>query len=363
MSGIYAYVRRYLFVCAVLLALCGCDAGLREEGKASLKLVLNTPAYEPVLKSVSSAPDASGEWTQWERAVDGRYIYRATAFVLQGNRLVAHKDIQLDEEVQEVTLDFDENFTHGSYTLVVVANYSPHEAEDGSNGVRRYSGLEDFTAVYSDSFLDYKISSTGGVCALKPQPLALLKTIDLHPGVNEIAGELKRTYSRIRITIDNNSDEQLKVSSLSFCNTFTQGSAFLLPGKGYLNDRSGIDVTSPDALTPFAGTATSPVVISAQGMQVVFDAYILESQRTSADEVYSYSLGLSYGDKPVTAPSVVNIPLRTIDNRTGQAVDVNEISRNDFINAVVKVSYSKNQGHFVYEVKGWESAGGDVSFN
>jgi chorismate synthase len=68
---------------------------------------------------------------------------------------------------------------------------------------------------------------------------------------------------------------------------------------------------------------------------------------------------------PVEAPSssTIEIPLKTINNATGQAEDVEHIGRNDFINAIVKVSYSKNKGHFTFEVIDWYSGGGDVEFN
>lgn len=541
MSSIYTYIRRYLSICAVLFALCGCHDGLQpqEEDTASLRLVLNVPKYEVELKSVSSDPDSPESWTKWERAVDGRYLYRVTAFILQGDRLVAHEDLELEGEAQEAVLDFEGNFTHGSYTLMVVANYSAHEAEDGSNGTRRYAGLEDFTAtvedllnhglidnftsIHADAFIDYKLRSTDGVCPLTPQPLSLVKTIELHPGVNQISGELLRTYSRIRISVENNSDEELKISSLTFSDIFTQSSAYLFADKGYLDEKVAIDADSPNALTPFTGTESSPLSIPAKDIAVVFDAYILESQKGSSNNAYSYNLGLSYqghnsytlksntaitkranvssghyvirtrsnskylkagankvevqanalgtltvgmtipkeyvwtfdntksdnsklganqyyigtadamksgqtayymaqptnnsvplgsnksiyftiGEKngyltfdsssggtwrylyvsgttvqgynsngssaqymlyPVDVPtgSITEIPLNTIDDRTGQSEEVTQISRNDFINAVVKVSYSKNQGHFVYEVRNWGEAGGDVSFN
>ena len=541
MSNIYTYIRRCLIICTVLFAVSGCQDGLQpqEEGAASLRLVLNVPKYEVELKSVSSDPTSPETWTKWERVVDGRYMYRVTAFILQGNRLVAHKDLELQGEAQEAVLDFEANFTHGSYTLMVVANYSAHEAADGSNGIRRYAGLEDFTAtvedllnrglidnftsIYSNSFINYKLKSTDGVCPLTPQPLTLVKTIELHPGVNQISGELVRTYSRIRIAVENNSDEELKISSMSFSEIFTQSSAYLFSDKGYLNEKVAIDVTSSNALTPFTGTESSPLTIPAKGISVVFDAYILESQKGSSSDTYSYSLGLNYGNQtsytlksktaitkkanvtsghyiiitrsgskylkagsnkvevqanalgtltagmsipkeyvwtfdnttsnnnnllanqyyigtadamksgqtayyiaqlsnnsatlgsnksvyftvgeknnyltfdcssggstrylyvnsstvqgyssngtnaqfalyPVDVPTghTTEIPLNTINDRTGQPEEVTEINRNDFINAVVKVSYSKNQGHFIYEVQNWGEGGGNVSFN
>ena len=518
-----------------LVVMAGCSERLPVKGDpdASLQIRLGAPDYGVEVKSVSSDPKNPDSWTSWERAVDGRYIYRATAFILQGNRLVAHKDIQLQGEAKEAVIDFEANFTHGSYTLMVVANYSAFEAEDGANGVKRYNGLTDFSAVveeilskgamanfkgtYSNSFFNYKISSVNGICQRVPQPLTLVKEIELHPGTNVITGELVRTYSRVRIAVENNSDETLYLSSMNFSNIFTQKSAYLFDGVGFLQDRIAPDVTSADALTPFAGSESGPVAIAAKGSAVVFDAYILESNQYSASEEYNYTLGMAYDATtsyklssttaiaakenvakgyymiynsqnskylkagankveaatletlkankvipkefvwtldntglganqyyigthsafqngqtsyyianpskseavlganksvpftfdnksskmtlrstgvtsryylsvssgnivgvsdnnsnnsyfvlyPVAAPPVsyIEVPVRTIDNATGQAFDVTQINRNDFINAVVKVSYSKNQDIIYFEVLWWNSAGGDVEFN
>lgn len=530
---------RYIFLCTAVLTVSACleTDELSKGGTVTLSLSLSAPAYGIEMKSVSLDPTNPENWTAWERAVDGRYLYRVTAFILQGSRLVTHKDLSLQNEQTEALLDFEANFTHGTYTLMVVANYSAHQADDGSNGIKTYSGLEDFcgtieeilshtdinsfTDTYADSFLNYTISSEGGVCKRVPQPLTLVKEIELHPGTNFISGELIRTYSRVRIEAENNSDEQLFVTSLNFSNIFTQQKAYIFGSKGYLSARSAINSGSTDALTPFIGTEDSPVIIPAKGRKVIFDAYVLESRKTSFNETYSYTLGLDYDNNqntytlnsaasinktanittghyliysragsrylkagnssvetpsntlgtliqgmtipeefvwsfdntglgtnqyyigtanglesgqtsyymntpnsrsvgldsnksvyftigernsyltfacsggsslyrylyynnntirgysrdntnnsqfllyPVTVPraSSVEIPVRTINPITGQAEDVEYINRNDFINAVVKISYSKNQGHFSYVVEQWSSAGGDVSFN
>ncbi len=524
------------------MMLYGCtksEVASAEKDYASLKIRLNAPSYTAELKSVSSDPDSPQEWTTWERAVDGRFLYRVTAFILQGNRLVAHKDLSLQGEPVEADIDFEANFTHGTYTLMIVANYSSFEAEDGSNGTKKYDGIsgfagtvqeilthstiDNFTQTYTDSFLNYQIASENGVCRRIPQPLTLVKEIELHPGTNVISGELIRTYSRVRISVENNSDEELLISSLNFGEIFTQSRAYLFEGKGYLNAKASIDATSSNAMTPFTGTESAPVAIPAKEISVVFDAYILESSKGNSDEDYSYSMGLGYGQQssytlksttaitkranlssgqyiictrnnnyylkagsnsveaqsnalgtlkqgmavpkeyvwtfdnkkadgtqlgannyyigteaatstgatsyymndptnnsitlganksvyftvedrqsyltlksssngtfryvyvnngkvqgyssngssaqfklyPVDAPSssVIEIPLKTIDNATGQAEYVGQIDRNDFINAVVKVTYSKNQGHFIYEVRDWYTGGGDVEFN
>ena len=528
-----------LLICAALMMLHGCNKCELASGEqdASLQIRLNAPSYVAELKSVSSDPDSPENWSKWERAVDGRFMYRVTAFLLQGNRLVAHKDLTLDGEPDQATIDFEANFTHGAYTLMVVANYSAFEAEDGNvtmhyNGITGFAGtvdeilthntIDNFTNTYADSFMNFQIESVNGVCRRVPQPLTLVKEIELHPGTNVITGELIRTYSRVRIAVENNSDEELMLSSLDFADIFTQSKAYLFEGKGYLNTKTNIDVTSSNAMTPFTGSETEPVVIPAKEISVVFDAYILESSKGNSNENYNYSMDLGYGGQssytiksttaitkranlsagqyiicsrnnnyyvkagansveaqanaltirqgatvpkefvwtfdnknangtqlgannyyigtdaatstgatsyymnnptnssitlganksvyftveerqshltlkssgngtykyvylnngkvhgyngngssaqfklyPVEAPSssTVEVPVRTINPATGQAEDVEQISRNDFINAIVKVSYSKNKGHFTFEVRDWYTGGGDVEFN
>lgn len=514
-----------------------CEVAYTEKN-ASLQITLNAPSYVAELKSVSSDPTSPDSWTTWERAVDGRFLYRVTAFLLQGNRLVAHKDLTLDGEQSQANINFEANFTHGAYTLMIVANYSAFEAEDGSNGTKRYDGIsgfastveeilthttiDNFTNAYADSFLNFQLASENGVCKRVPQPLTLVKEIELHPGTNEIYGELVRTYSRIRIAVENNSDEELKITSMSFGNIFTQSKAYLFAGKGFLNSKANIDVASNNAMTPFTGSESNPVTIQAKNISVVFDAYILESSKGNSNDSYNYSFGMGYGQQssytlksttaitkranlsagqyiicsrnnnyylkagtnsveaqtnaitltqgnsipkeyvwtfdnnktdgsqlgannyyigtaaamtsgatsyyindptvnsitlganksvyftaedknsyitfkssangsykymylnngkvigygtngssaqfklyPVDTPSssIIEVPVRTINQVTGQAEDIEQISRNDFINAVVKVSYSKNKGHFIYEVMDWNTGGGDVDFN
>ena len=187
------HISIYILICAALMMLHGCakcDTAY-EQSEASLQIRLNAPSYVPGLKSVSSNPTSPETWTTWERAVDGRFLYRVTAFVLQGNRLVAHKDLSLDGEPGQAQIEFEANFTHGTYTLMIVANYSAFEAEDGSNGTMRYEGIDNltatieqiltrntidnFTTTYADSFLNFQIASENGVCKRVPQPITLVK--------------------------------------------------------------------------------------------------------------------------------------------------------------------------------------------
>ena len=525
-------IKIYLCFFAALTLLQGCTEMSSPSGEASLQISICAPSFAEEVKSVSSDPTSPQNWTSWERAVDGRYLYRVTAFILQGERLVAHKDLALEGEATEAHLDFEANFTHGTYTLMIIANYSSFEAEDGDNGLKRYDGIpgfsetvqsilrestiDDFTRTYSDSFMNFMMTSENGVCKRVPQPLTLVKEIELHPGTNSISGELIRTYSRIRIAVENNSDEDLRISSLDFSPTFTQKKAYLFENKGYISENASIDVQSPDALTSFTGTEEEPLVIPSKEIAVVFDAYILESSLTNSSDRYTYQMQLEYdllntytlasttsikkkdqltvgqyliysrgasryltaGSNRVTnatlgtlkqgmsiskeyvwtfestgsanryyigtaealeegqtsyymanptsssvtlgsnksvyfntvdknqylsfqsssnstyrylsssgsnvvgqksnndnkalfelyrveAPksSDIEIPVNTINTATGQTEEVQQIRRNDFINAIVKVSYNKNMGHFSFEVSDWYSGGGNVEFN
>ncbi len=536
---------KYIFaiIAAVLLAACRKEVNSGLNGNATLSVCIRVPAIGASVKSVSGNPSDPQTWTQWERAVDGRYLYRVTAFLLQGDRMVASKDLVLDgeDEQAEASLSFDGNFVHGTYKLMVAANYSAHTANDGDNGNRNYSGiteftntvdeilgtrgvLENFTGTYSDSFVKFMIASQEGICPKVPQPLSLVKEIELHPGSNLVEGELLRTYSRIRIAIENHSDEQLSISSLEFSNLFTQTRAYIFPDRGFYNERSTINTSGTNAITPFTATNGTPLLIPGKSATTIFDAYILESSKNSSEENYTYSIGLGYGGsekyivKSTTAindpaniskgyyviynarrgrrlksgsdkvegiqtgvleqgaeiakehvwaldntglsgnnyyigtpeilqegdqtayymaqtssngvllnslfnsdysfsfstytsnnsnyltirssernnnlyldmdkngnvtgagtqsnstrfylypversgATVYKITLETINKQDGQAYAAEEIKRNDFVNVVVSVSYNKNTGHFTFEVKDWNTAGGDINFN
>ena len=103
------HIRIYSFICVALLMLWGCTEEIVSPSvqDATLKISLNAPSYTADVRSVSSDPDSPQQWTTWERAVDGRFLYRVTAFLLQGNRLVAHKDISLEGEPDRVNLEFE----------------------------------------------------------------------------------------------------------------------------------------------------------------------------------------------------------------------------------------------------------------
>ena len=306
----------------------------------------------------------SGTLTPWEKAVDGQAIYSAAAYLFSGSTLVAHKEVELGQPAAGADLSFAEDIPYGSYLLYMVANTSPYGEYAGLQGWESVAEKVVSQRKLVSEFSSFAVSSQGGVCKEVPHPLTSVMDVELVPGTNRIEASLKRSIARVRITVENNCNEILEIFTLSFCNKFTQQSAWLFENKGFRADqRCGITVTSQDAIVPFAGTYPQPVKIGAMGSTVVFDAYILESAMQAGESGYSYSMLLGYDTSSGYFEKTVQIPLQTVNASTGQPEDVTEIRRNDFIDVTVRVSYSKNSGSIVLEVLPWNSGGGSVDFS
>lgn len=57
------------------------------------------------------------------------------------------------------------------------------------------------------------------------------------------------------------------------------------------------------------------------------------------------------------------IPITTIDKETGESVPMQKLSRNDFVNILVNVSYNDKSGDVEFEVSDWNEVEGDVTFD
>lgn len=57
------------------------------------------------------------------------------------------------------------------------------------------------------------------------------------------------------------------------------------------------------------------------------------------------------------------IDLQTIDSQTAAVTDVTEISRNDFLNILIEVSYNHDRGDFDFAVHSWDNKQGNIEFN
>lgn len=340
---------------------------------ASLCLDLSVPGLRIESKGNADDPfaDDISSWTDWEKVVDGRMMYRLTVFLIEKDTdyLVAYRDIydgsadltassedpngwydgssvnvSLKTSTQaQISFLYDhplhtvtdgssfERLQRGTYKLLAVANYSsvngtkfngqPDDVAsykglgDGSfdtsvDGViaefktAQNSGTKKKFANYThySSLVNYVLTSSSSsfICPAMPQPLTLAKEIELSPGMNTVSGELLRTFSRIRLTVENLSNVDLTVSSLSFSKNTTKNKTYLFslpetPDRVYEVGTATADapvVSSSDAIVPFTGLTVIDDLASGDNTQTLFDAYILESRDFSNN--YTYTLELEY---------------------------------------------------------------------
>ena len=256
--------------------------------------------------------------------------YGANGFSKNG---VVDPNLKTAEEVV-FTFNYDhprhgdcEKLRRGEFLLLVVANHTDRSQTIGSttytyaglknsNGttleslvesikttfdVKNGKGIDNFTqenTSYAD-FFDFPVIANDDYLCDKnaPQPLSLVQNIALNPGDNHVSGELKRTYSRVRIEVMNNSGTNpLKIKDFSFSENFAQKQTYLFvhPDNADRQFTSGFSKAAPKvasltAITPYSDEAS--VAIGTR--QVLFDGYILESQ-AGAYANYTYSLDLWY---------------------------------------------------------------------
>ena len=291
----------------VLPLLCACqreDCSGEVSEAASLCLNLSVPGLRIESKGNADNPfaDDISSWTDWDKVVDGRMMYRLTVFLIEKDTdyLVAYRDIyystysgsdvtapsapqgpngwyngtSVDVDLKtstqaQISFLYDhplhtnngnsfERLQRGTYKLLAVANYSSVNGTkfDGQpDDVASYKGLGDGTFdTYVDgiisefkdnqnsgtektfaSYEDYsnlvnyvlKSSSSSFICPAMPQPLTLAKEIELSPGTNNVSGELLRTFSRIRLSVENMSNVDLTLHSLSFSSNTTKDQTYL----------------------------------------------------------------------------------------------------------------------------------------
>lgn len=342
---------------------------------ASLCLDLSVPGLRIESKGNADDPfaDDISSWTDWDKVVDGRMMYRLTVFLIEKDTdyLVAYRDIyystypgsdvtgpsapqgpngwyngtsvdvDLSSSTQaQISFLYDhplhtnngnsfERLQRGTYKLLAVANYSSVNGtrfNGQPSGVASYKGLGNGTFdTYVDGVIsefktaqnsgtkkkfanythysllvDYvlKSSSSSFICPAMPQPLTLAKEIELSPGTNNVSGELLRTFSRIRLSVENMSNVDLTLHSLSFSSNTTKDQSYLFslpdsPDRVYsVGTKKAPVVSSTDAIVRFTGSTVIDDLASGNNTKTIFDAYILESRDLSNN--YTYTLDLEY---------------------------------------------------------------------
>lgn len=269
-----------------------------------------------------------------------------------------------------------ESLKRGKYRIIAVANWS---AEKGStaeptygmeltghpSGVQKFSGLgsdlgdgntfkyivesiktefqttlesgtpKEFNkyAKYS-AFSDFVLNSSSSsfLCYPMPMPLVAVEDIEVEPGFNHKSLQMKRCYSRVRITVVNNSACPLTVHSLSFCDKFTKTKTYLFdnpsdPDRCFTltGALSGATEGAPVATNAYAlqSFSTDKVVPALGGDNTVllFDSYILENRDLSNPLTYTLDLeyvgqtGREYLDNQYTLTSTdaITSPSRVSD--------------------------------------------------
>lgn len=294
------YLLRYICtLCLLLLGACQQGGGVVDDEQISVTLKLGTASI--TRGAVTDSPTNTDSWSQAERAVDGRYIYLLSVYIVDANKtIVARKEnIAVDSQAKEVVVEFDKssNFKRGVHTLMAVANHSDHRI----GGTTYASGL---TGVWSansyNDLMSNMISASSDFVSPKDviQPLSLMKEFEIHTGSNFVEGELVRSIARLRIEVKNNSGVlPLKIKDLTFSNNFAQRSAYVFDDgsdRKYFAPTGAIVATSGDALQPFVRDAGKDYkTINSQASAVVYDGYLLES-KAAGDDGFTYTLNMSY---------------------------------------------------------------------
>ena len=351
------------------------------------------------------ATDLTG-WTDFEKLIDAREIYRLTLFLVDkvdgvlvgyrdlykgspdmtssdsaegANGWLEGADVKTDAVYGtsvKVTFNYDhplhklsdgsslESLERGLYRMIVVANWSEHTLEvkdkDGNDlGERTYPGLKDnahrddngddipFETYVSGVIKQYegqtassplKFSGSGSqyehyhrlldfamhssdtdfLCNLAPQPLTLIQDFELLPGMNSISGQLKRSWARLRVTVENSSHEVLTVHNISFGDNTTRNYSFLFVNPydeegsfihpndstehGAPNIFKGSDEESGQYTNPYNALVSTKEKTKIDGLKngnikIIFDGYILDSD--SHDKLFSYNLDIEYEGKSV----------------------------------------------------------------
>lgn len=311
------------------------DSLNNDENATSLTFSLGIPTME-LTRSYNDPDSNPAEWSDWDKYVDGQKLYRVTFFLIsEDNTLVGFRDLDLNNQDEnnkfnsdftniQIAFDYNnpkngsiEKLYRGNYRLMAIANYSAvkvdekeyvgltefsNQVEDLISNFNTDKGIENFTATNYSSFFDAQLDAGEDyICPQTPQPLTFITDFTLHPGNNTIEGKLIRSYSRIRINIENMSKEQaLSINSLNLSTNFAQRKAYLFddpnqPERKYtITDNKGApSLTSNDAIQTFSAmNEANNNRIAPLTQRTIFDAYILESK--DEENNYTYELDVEY---------------------------------------------------------------------
>ena len=276
-----------------------------------------------------------------------------------------------------------EKLSSGNYRLYAIANYTPISGVTAESGTKNYAGLPDdgngsslenlvagIKATYTSAgstgiadfkpenatyapFFNYKVMAAKEsdveqyVCEQRPQPLTFMTDFLVLSGTNRIEAELVRTYSRIRIELNNESEtETLTLNSFSYLTPFAQKQAYIFDhgDDNYSDAWIGTPVlTSPHCIHPYPGdgnlTINPTATPAPEYSKVVFDAYVLESKRGS--DKYQYRLDVEF-------PSVSSSTIRIYDGNPIRSTSSLQTALNNSCTKFLIIENGRGHG-FLFE--------------
>ena len=260
-----------------------------------------------------------------------------------------------------------EQLKRGRYRFVSIANWAPERNNDVSPaikgiefdghpaGISKFTGLgsntagvtpvadivksiksefmesveagvsKDFRTYAKHDALRYFIlnaDKTNFSCYPMPMPLVMVQDLYLAPGINSKILTLNRCYARVRMTVVNNSERELKINGLTFSDNFTKTKTFLFndpkedadeaanpsfikrvydldkieawdKATGKTAVRRGAPVaTNSNLLCSFPASGCTVEGLAGNNSAVVFDGYVLENRYD--DSKLQYTLRLEY---------------------------------------------------------------------
>ena len=162
-------MNKNVFIVLLMLLVIACqneqDEQLLKDSPASLCFKLSLPELSVNGRSITSDPtNKTNQWTDWEKAVDGRFFYRLTLFLIdKEDRLVGYRDLSPNNQPTTLAVEFKyddpqhgsiEKLNSGEYTLMAVANYSAYWDNNGHT----YDGLggsDGFSSTIQTIFDDF----------------------------------------------------------------------------------------------------------------------------------------------------------------------------------------------------------------
>lgn len=228
-----------------------------------------------------------------------------------------------------------------TYVKSVLAQYN---GQSGSSPLK-FSGSD---SKYTDyhNLMDFAIHSSDSdfLCAIGPQPLTLIQDFELQPGMNNISGQLKRTWARLRVAVENISHEELTIHDIRFGDNTTRNYSFLFVNpadeigsfthpntdtKHGAPNIFNVSDNEPDGqyTNPYNALVSTKKETTIKGLEsesgntkIIFDGYILDSD--SHGPPFTYDLDIEYVGKSVKK-------LKRAKNVAGNDWDVNKSSPDD----------------------------------